>query len=594
MDEQKKLANVFNPVKEERGDEASKRAIWSTQSIELALKARERGQRLIANPFYDNNVKLLKADLTFRRTEEEINEWKKCKNDILYFVEHYCKIMTPTGVQLVALRPYQLKYLEHLQKHRMSIMRAARQSGKTVTSALFMLHFICFNIDKAALIVADKYKTAREILKKTKDIYLELPYFLKPGIQKWNESEISLDNGCLINAESTTGQSGIGFTYHCVLSDEFAHLPPNIAEEFYGNLLPVVSAANARFMITSTQNGRNLFYRLFMGALEGVNDYAPFTVDWPDVPSWNPDKMCWEKRDEAWKIRQVANLGGEKEFNKQYGVNFDLGTNTLINQKTLYNIQPICFEEKSLPGVACFDCWVWRPEYEPMDELRREHLVITADLAEQTGNDNTVFSIYRLIKENTLQLLGYFKDNKHSREDTVRSLMLLMEKYTNPSRVLLSFERNTYGDMFINNIYKLEDIITGWDRSCLVKYYSDSGSSWKFGIKITSGNKTPHCILFKESLEAGNIIIDDEKALFELQNFADDGTGHYKASFGHDDMVMTAVQTEFVKETLQYKLLLEDYMSGASSINNDNIYNPYDTPIYDMNIVDLNYKYRLR
>ena len=39
-------------------------------------------------------------------------------------------------------------------------------------------------------------------------------------------------------------------------------------------------------------------------------------------------------------------------------------------------------------------------------------------------------------------------------------------------------------------------------------------------------------------------------------NFVDDGTQHYKASFGHDDIVMSAIQSEFVRATLQYKILL--------------------------------------
>ena len=101
--------NVFNPVKEDTGDVRAKRAIWTSNSIELAITGLRDGKRLVANPFYDGNVKLLKGDLIYQRTDEEKTEWVKCRNDIIYFVEKYCKLMTPKGIQHVTLRPYQVR-----------------------------------------------------------------------------------------------------------------------------------------------------------------------------------------------------------------------------------------------------------------------------------------------------------------------------------------------------------------------------------------------------------------------------------------------------------------------------------------------------
>lgn len=123
----------FNPVKEDKDGVKAKRMIWSTQAIDLALKGIEQGRKLVANPFYENNTKLLKGDLVFQRTQEEIDEWLRCKNDIVYFVEKYCKLMTPEGIQHVELRDYQVDYLKHLEKNRLSIMLSARQAGKCIS-----------------------------------------------------------------------------------------------------------------------------------------------------------------------------------------------------------------------------------------------------------------------------------------------------------------------------------------------------------------------------------------------------------------------------------------------------------------------------
>ena len=169
-----KKTEIFNPVKEDTSGVQARRAIWSSKSLDMALEGIKQGRKLVANPFYENNTKLLKGDLVFDRTQDEIKEWLKCKNDIIYFVEKYCKLMTPEGIKNVKLREYQRNYLKHLEKHRLSIYLACRQCGKTTTSAVFMLHYILFNVDKNALVLGNKRKTAVEILDKAKKIYLEL------------------------------------------------------------------------------------------------------------------------------------------------------------------------------------------------------------------------------------------------------------------------------------------------------------------------------------------------------------------------------------------------------------------------------------
>lgn len=576
--------NQFNPIKVEETGAKAKRVIWSTESLKLALKGLNEGRRLVANPFYDNKVQLLKADLMFRRTPEEQEEWLKCKDDIIYFVEKYCKLLTPEGIQHVTLRPYQRKYLCHLSDNQLSICLQCRQSGKTTTTSLFMLHYLLFNIDKNALICSNKRKSAVEVVDKVKKIYNEIPYFLKPGIQKWNEAEIVMDNGCRVQAEATTINAGIGDTVHMLLLDEFAHVHPNIIDKFYNNIFPTVSAAKAKVAIISTQNGRNLFYKLYTAAVQHDNDYKAFKVEWRDVPEWDPIKHQWVERDDAWYNRQVANYGSVEALEKQMGTNFDLGSNTLVNQKTMKSVNVTPFVNKDIPGVYLSDCWYWHPNFDPMN-LKKEYIVTTCDLAEGANQDYTIFSLYRMVNPGTddLELIGYFRSNTHPRDACARSLMNLYIIWINPNTTVLSFERNTYGEVFLKDISDLAGKeLPAWDPGVLVKYYTEAGTKYHYGVKITAGNKTAHCVLFKESFERGKVIATAEQFIYELQNFCDDGSGHYKASYGHDDMVMTAIQLEFVKKTLQYKMMREDFDDKVVKEEDpeDTIWNPYDSNLF--------------
>lgn len=588
----KKKKEVFNPIKEDESGKIAKRMIWSTESLNLAIKGLEEGKKLKANPFYENNTRLLKGDLVFERTEEEIEEWKKCKNDILYFAEKYCKLMTPEGIQHIHLRDYQKKYLRHLEKNRLSIYLACRQCSKTTMSALFMLHYVCFNFDKNALVLGNKRRTSIEILDKTRKILIELPFFLRPGIYKWNEGEIVLDNGCKIMAEATTINSGISYTFHCVLADEFAHIPPNIIDKFYNNIFPTITASRARFMITSTQNGYNLFYKIWQSAINNESEYAPFKTDWWEVPEWNPEKKCWEKRDEAWHQMQVANYGSEEAFNSQFGTNFDVSANTLIAQKVLIKKRKETerFVNKELAGVPCSDCFFWKPSYEPMEELKKDYIIITCDISEGVGRDYTVFMINRMLNPMTdeTECIGYFRSNKIERNQSALSLQLLCSYYLDLNKYLVSLEWNTYGELFLSYLYdnmdNHRDIMRGFDPSNIVKYYNESGSRYLNGIKITSGNKTTACLMFKEDYEKNIAKNDSDTFIFELEKFCNDGTNHFKASYGHDDMVMSQVQLNFVKKTLQYKILRGQFDEGLEI--KSNIYNPFEDPQNNFTMYD--------
>lgn len=588
----KKKKEVFNPIKEDESGKIAKRMIWSTESLNLAIKGLEEGKKLKANPFYENNTRLLKGDLVFERTEEEIEEWKKCRDDILYFAEKYCKLMTPEGIQHIHLRDYQKKYLRHLEKNRLSIYLACRQCSKTTMSALFMLHYVCFNFDKNALVLGNKRRTSIEILDKTRKILIELPFFLRPGIYKWNEGEIVLDNGCRIMAEATTINSGISYTFHCVLADEFAHIPPNIIDKFYNNIFPTITASRARFMITSTQNGYNLFYKIWQSAINNESEYAPFKTDWWEVPEWNPEKKCWEKRDEAWHQMQVANYGSEEAFNSQFGTNFDVSANTLIAQKVLIKKRKETerFVNKELAGVPCSDCFFWKPSYEPMEELKKDYIIITCDISEGVGRDYTVFMINRMLNPMTdeTECIGYFRSNKIERNQSALSLQLLCSYYLDLNKYLVSLEWNTYGELFLSYLYdnmdNHQDIMRGFDPSNIVKYYNESGSRYLNGIKITSGNKTTACLMFKEDYEKGIIKNNSDTFMFELEKFCNDGTNHFKASYGHDDMVMSQVQLNFVKKTLQYKILRGQFDEGLEI--KSNIYNPFEDPQNNFTMYD--------
>ena len=274
-------------------DQQERKIVFDTQLVEEITNKINDGVvvKRFQNPWFQNEVGVRRAGITFRLSDEEIQEYIKCKLDIQYFAEKYCRIKTEDGsVQNIKLRDYQRNILDLYTKNRFSILCGSRQIGKTINSAITMLHFITFNNDKNIMIVANIRGTTIEIIDKIKNIYIQLPFFLKSGIKNWNQQSIIFENGCRIKSSARSKTPAIGFTIDFLYLDEFAHIPSNIIEPYYTAAFPTVSAIeNSKIIITSTPNGMNLFHRLLTDAERPdgdplKNNYKAMRVYWYQVP----------------------------------------------------------------------------------------------------------------------------------------------------------------------------------------------------------------------------------------------------------------------------------------------------------------------
>lgn len=126
----KNIYETFDPVKYDRGGKEAEAIVWTSTTLDKAVEALKKGLPLKANPFIGKNTMLLKPNLVFARTEEEIEDYIHCMEDPIYFASK-CYIMNPDGLQAAVLRDYQKEYIRHCQKNRFSILRSCRQAGKT-------------------------------------------------------------------------------------------------------------------------------------------------------------------------------------------------------------------------------------------------------------------------------------------------------------------------------------------------------------------------------------------------------------------------------------------------------------------------------
>jgi regulator of RNase E activity RraB len=450
-------------------------------------------------------------------------------------------------------------------------------SHNTICSAIFIAWYLLFNFDKNALILSNKGGTTKEILDKAKAIIENLPFFLKPGILKNDVMNMKFDNGCRIVGQSTTGKAGIGFTIHLLFLDEFAHIHHSFINSFYENVYPTLSSSKvSRIIITSTPNGYNKFFEIYDAADRGVNEFAPFRVDWWQVPG----------RDEKWKEQEVKNLGSEEAFNRQYGNQFMASSNLLLSGASIKKLKTgqkkfehVDFEELEKISIDTSRCLFVSPEYENEDfKDRNRYWLFCVDLAEGIGGDYSVINIFEILpmaKKDFNRVLTpssvndffaikqaiVFRSNEHSIEDISKVLYTFCVDIFYQENVKVVIEYNTYGATVINHMATIFPQRNEFDEEMVVKFkHRHDAANTKFGLKIKKDNKPIFCQNLKKYVEQNKMIITDEITIKELSSFGRTITGTYVGQMGHDDHVMTCVSATEFFATLDFSDFVEELL----------------------------------
>lgn len=456
---------------------------------------------------YMGNPLVKKDGLQTSFSADEIEEYVKCMNDPIYFAEKYVKVISLDS-GLVPFKPYeyQKKMFKQFNDNRFNIVLACRQSGKSISSVIYILWYAIFNSEKTVAILANKGSTAREMLSRITLALENLPFFLQPGCKALNKGSIEFSNNSKIVAAATTGSSIRGLSVNLLFLDEFAFVEN--ANEFYTSTYPVVSAGKeTKVIITSTANGiGNIFCGLWEGSQKGKNEFTPFRVDWYDVPG----------RDEAWKAMTIANTS-ELQFEQEFGNSFIGTSNTLISSNALLGLQ-MHLPDKSYRGVNYYE-----------DPQRDHQYVMTVDVSKGRGQDYSTFTVIDSTFGNFRQVATY-RDNMISPMIFGDIIVRVGREYND---ALIIIENNDAGMVVCNDVY--------YEHEYENMFVESSVRKNGIGVMMTKKIKRIGCSNLKDLIELGKLNIIDENTINELSTFEVKGSSYEAAAGNHDDLVMNLV-----------------------------------------------------
>jgi hypothetical protein len=312
--------------------------------------------------------------------------------------------------------------------------------------------------------------------------------------------------------------------------DEFAFVPPNIADEFWTSISPTL-ATGGRAIITSTPNSdedtfaviwkeANKKFDEFGNEQEiGLNGFFPFTCAWSEHPD----------RDDKWATTERGRIG-EERFRREYNCEFLVYDETLINSIHLAGM-----EGKNPIMNMGQTRWYKEPTKDGI-------YAVSLDPSLGTGGNSAGIQIFEL--PSFIQV-GEWHHNLTPIQGQIKIL-----------KEILSYIKDTIGEENVSNIYWsiennnigeaglvcIRDIGEDQFPGLFVSEPIRKGHVRKFrkGFNTTHKTKISAAARLKYLIESNKMKINSKPLISELKAFIATGIT-FKAKTGEEDDLVSAL-----------------------------------------------------
>jgi hypothetical protein len=292
----------------------------------------------------------------------------------------------------------------------------------------------------------------------------------------------------------------------------------------------------------------------------------------------------------TWKEEAIKDIGGEDAFNQEYGLRFINASKSLLNEniidELLKNKKNYIFEE-----ISEFDKKI-KFSYSDLkfvddDDIfiplkRKDYkVIISVDISEGLGQDYSVINIFRInnktkevidMQKNNykslvdffkLEQIGIFRSNIISIKQLSELLYLICFEYFNPENVKVVLELNNYGNTLLAEMPHVFDGKNDYGSAIFVRYkHRIDATEEKVGLKVGE-NKNLMVKDYQDLMYSKGFGINNEDTIREITTFVKHtttaGNTKYAADVGHDDCVMTIVNTTSIFQKTDFKEMVDEW-----------------------------------
>jgi len=467
--------------------------------------------------------------VAIKLTKQEImKEIVRCGKKPEYFIHTYAKITHPMkGLIPFHLYPFQSQLLEDFEDHRFNVILKARQLGISTVTAAYVAWMMMFHREKNVLVIATKFSTAANLVKKVKAIIKALPAWLKIStVDIDNRTSFVLSNGSQIKASSTSGDAGRSEALSLLVIDEAAHVEG--LEELWMGLYPTLSTGG-RCIALSTPNGvGNWFHKTYTESESRLNDFYPTKLPWAKHPD----------RDQEWFEKETRNMS-RREIAQELECNFNMSGETVFSSEDLERCINNTSEPKHRTG---FDrnLWIWK------ERNQESTYFLAADVARGDGKDYSACHVFNL---DTMEIVAEYQ-GKVTPDIFSRVLFDIGQEYGNG---LLVVENNSVGfavldklkEMRYPNLYHSVKST----HEFVEEYQADQMSNAVAGFSTTSKTRPLIVAKLEEFIRNNLIKINSARLLSEMKTFVwSNGRAEAMRSY-NDDLIMACAMGCWVRDT---------------------------------------------
>ena len=465
------------------------------------------------------NVQLSKDDL--------IREIVKSGKDPVYFINNYCRISHPMkGLIPFKMYDYQKDLVKDFNDHRFNVILKARQLGISTIGAAYVAWMMMFHRDKNILVIATKFNTAANLVKKVKHMIKNLPEWMQiTSISIDNRTSFELENGSQIKASSTSGDAGRSEALSLLVIDEAAHVDG--LDDLWTGLYPTLSTGG-RCIALSTPNGvGNWFHEVCEKAKTQDNDFYLTVLPW-DV---HPD------RDQVWFEKETRNMS-KRQIAQELECNFNMSGETVFSSSDIAFYRNQLIEPTHRAGVDR-NLWIWK-EYDSSKKY-----LISADVARGDGKD---YSVFQVLNINTCEIVAEYK-GRLTPDIFTEQLISTGQQYGN---AMLVVENNSVGFAVLEKLQARGYPNIYYSKKSThehVEYYHGQHGVVP-GFSTTQKTRPLIIAKMEEFIRNKLIKVYSSRLILEMQQFVWKGGRPQASKKNNDDLIMSCAIACWIKDTV--------------------------------------------
>ena len=292
----------------------------------------------------------------------------------------------------------------------------------------------------------------------------------------------------------------------------------------------------------------------------------------------------------TWKEEAIKDIGGEDAFNQEYGLRFVNSSRSLLNESIVDDLlkhkKNYIFEQ--IPEFDrklrfSYNDLKWIDDDSVFMPIQRKDtkVVLSVDISEGLGQDYSIINIFKIspkprdlidAQKNSyktivdffrLEQIGIFRNNFVSVKQLAEILYIITFEYFNYENVKIVLELNNYGNTLLAEMPHVFDGNNNYGSSVFFRYkHRIDSTEEKIGLKVGE-NKNMMVRDYQELMQNKGFIITNEDNIREITTFVkhitSSGNIRYAADIGHDDTVMTIVNSTSAFSKSDFREMVEEY-----------------------------------